>query len=104
MVYCAPLIDTMFASNSSFPADAFPPPPPGTNYVAAIKPSLNLLMIGTVWTSFLIPITIALFFFSTPDIRRRPVFILNLVSIALGLVQGAVNIYNQVYASANDDD
>ena len=71
-------------------------PPPGTNYIAAIEPSLNLLMIGTVWSSFLIPIAVSLFFFSTSSLRRRPVFILNVLSVGLGLVQGALNIYNEV--------
>lgn len=74
-------------------------PPAGLNFVAAIEPSLNLLMIGTVWSSFLVPIAIALFFFSTPALRRRPVFILNVVSVACGLVLGALNIYNEVSVS-----
>ncbi|KAI0365824.1 hypothetical protein BV20DRAFT_1056099 [Pilatotrama ljubarskyi] len=70
------------------------PPPPGLNYVAAIEPSLQLLLVGTVFSSFLVPITIALFYFSTPAIRWRPVFILNAIAIALALAESAINIYN----------
>ena len=44
----------------------------------------------------LIPIGIALFFFSTPTQRMRPVFILNAVSVAAGMVQGVLSVYNQV--------
>ncbi|KAI0351194.1 hypothetical protein OH77DRAFT_1358019, partial [Trametes cingulata] len=75
-----------------------PPPPPGLNYVAAIEPSLQLLLVGTVFASFLVPITIALFYFSTPRIRRQPIFILNVIAIALALTEGAVNTYNQTRA------
>ncbi|KAJ7368515.1 hypothetical protein DFH08DRAFT_796431 [Mycena albidolilacea] len=32
------------------------PPPPGLNYLAAIQPSMSLLMIGTIWSSMLIPV------------------------------------------------
>ncbi|KAI0640904.1 hypothetical protein C8Q79DRAFT_1003985 [Trametes meyenii] len=75
-----------------------PPPPPGLNYVSAIQPSLDLLLIGTVWSAFLIPVAIALFFFSTPFTRRQPVFVMNVLAILFGLTEGAVNIYNQTRA------
>ncbi|RDX57202.1 hypothetical protein OH76DRAFT_1476640 [Lentinus brumalis] len=77
---------------------AFIPPPPGLNYVAAIEPSLSLLLIGAVCSSILIPIGIALLFFSTSAQRKRPIFILNVISIAFGLIEGALNIYNQTCA------
>lgn len=78
-------------------AAAYPPPlPPGLTYTAALAPSLNLVLIGTVWSAFLVPIAIALFFFSTAATRRQPVFIMNVLSISFGLVEGAINIYNQV--------
>ncbi|KAI0742341.1 hypothetical protein C8Q80DRAFT_1273030 [Daedaleopsis nitida] len=74
---------------------SYVPPPPGTNYIVAVEPSLNLLIIVIVWTSFLVPIAIALFLFSTHALRRRPVFILNLISVSLGLLHGALYTYNQ---------
>ncbi|KAI0776549.1 hypothetical protein BD413DRAFT_602137 [Trametes elegans] len=79
-------------------AASLPPPPAGLNYVAAIQPSLVLLLIGTVWSSFLIPIAIALFFFSTPTTRRQPVFIMNVIAILLGITEGTINVYNQTRA------
>ncbi|KAL1937372.1 hypothetical protein VTO73DRAFT_13778 [Trametes versicolor] len=80
-------------------AAAYPPPlPPGLTYTAALAPSLNLVLIGTVWSAFLVPIAIALFFFSTAATRRQPVFIMNVLSISFGLVEGAINIYNQTRA------
>ena len=77
--------------SSTVPAAA---PPSAVNY--ALDPALNLLLIGTVWSSFLIPIAIALFFFSDSRMRRQPIFILNTCAIALGLAVGAINIYNLV--------
>ena len=75
---------------------SIPPPPPGLNYVAVIDPSLTLLMISLAGASMLIPIGIALFFFSNSTQRKRPVFILNVISVAAGLVQGVLSVYNQV--------
>ncbi len=68
--------------------------PSTVNYT--VDPALNLLLIGTVWSSFLVPIAIALFFFSDARMRRQPIFILNTCAIGLGLAVGAINIYNIV--------
>ena len=75
---------------------AYAPPPPGLNYVAAIEPSVSLLLVGTIGASMLVPVAAVLFSFSTRSIRRRPVFILNVVGIALGLMSGVVNGFIQV--------
>ncbi|KAI0351191.1 hypothetical protein OH77DRAFT_1429988 [Trametes cingulata] len=76
----------------------FPPPPPGLNYIAAIEPSLNLLLIGTICAAFLVPVAIALFFFSTPVTRRQPIFIMNVLAVLFGLAEGATTIYTQTRA------
>ncbi|TFK37705.1 hypothetical protein BDQ12DRAFT_569585, partial [Crucibulum laeve] len=70
-----------------------PPPPPGLNYIAAIQPSFNMLMIGTSFSAALIPLLIVLFFFSTKALRRMPIFILNVISILLGISMGILNVY-----------
>src|SRR6267154_1304873 len=76
-----------------------PLPPPGTNYIAAIEPAISYLLTGTVLASFLIPILIALLVFSTPDTRRHPIFVLNVLGVLLGLALGAMNIYLEVWHS-----
>ncbi|KAF7351319.1 hypothetical protein MSAN_01563400 [Mycena sanguinolenta] len=76
-----------------------PPPPPGLNYIAAIKPSVTLLMIGTVWCSMLIPLLVILFAFSSPSLRRRPLFILNVIAVLIGIVLGIANAYLEVVTS-----
>ncbi|KAI1795252.1 hypothetical protein LXA43DRAFT_881997 [Ganoderma leucocontextum] len=81
--------------SASDPAAVFAPPPPGLNYVAALDPSIKFLLIGTACSATLIPLAVVLFFFSNSGIRRQPVFILNVLMIALGLAEGAINIFNQ---------
>ena len=75
---------------------SFPPPPPGLNYVAAIEPSLIILLIDVTFSSFLVPTLIVMFYFSTRTTRRKPVFIMNVISIVLALALAAINTYNQV--------
>ncbi|EGN96387.1 hypothetical protein SERLA73DRAFT_76347 [Serpula lacrymans var. lacrymans S7.3] len=72
------------------------PPPPGTNFIAILQPMITFLLPGTILSSFLIPILIAIFAFSTPHSRRQPVFVLNVLGILIGLLQGALLIYLSV--------
>ena len=61
--------------------------------MAAVVLGLKPLLIATVFSSFLLPTGVVLFFFSTPALRRRPSFILNVCAVALGLTQGALTAY-----------
>ncbi|KAI1787118.1 hypothetical protein LXA43DRAFT_738876 [Ganoderma leucocontextum] len=85
----------MPSASASAPAAVFAPPPPGLNYVAALDPSIKFLLIGTACSATLFPLAVLLFFFSDPAFRRRPLFILNVFIIALGFLEGAINIYIQ---------
>ncbi|KAG2125868.1 hypothetical protein BD769DRAFT_1628516 [Suillus cothurnatus] len=85
---------SMFTSQSNV---TIPLPPPGTNYLATIALSIPFLLTGTVLSSFLIPILIAVLVFSTPQTRRHPIFVLNVLGLLLGLAQGAINIYLEVH-------
>ncbi|KAG0708239.1 hypothetical protein DFH29DRAFT_893858 [Suillus ampliporus] len=82
----------MSTSNATIPF-----PPPGTNYLATLQLSIPYLLTGTVLSSFLIPILIALLVFSTPQTRRHPIFLLNVLGVLLGLAEGALNIYLEVH-------
>ncbi|KAI9065226.1 hypothetical protein FKP32DRAFT_1568348 [Trametes sanguinea] len=64
--------------------------------ISATKASLKLLLVGTACSSILVPITVALFFFSTAQIRRQPIFLLNVVSVVLGIVEGILTGYSMV--------
>ncbi|KAI1795244.1 hypothetical protein LXA43DRAFT_882068 [Ganoderma leucocontextum] len=61
--------------------------------VVALIPGLKALLIATVFSSFLVPTAIVLFVFSTPVLRRRPSFILNVCAIGFGLCQGTAVAY-----------
>jgi hypothetical protein len=73
--------------SSPFP----PPPPPGLNYTAAIRPALNFILILTPLGAVLFPVVLILFFFSTQDSRRHPVFILNILACCCGICEAGIN-------------
>ena len=53
---------------------------------------VDLLIIETVFPMLLIPVAIFLFSSTTPDVRRKPVFVLNVIDILLGLIFGGFAI------------
>lgn len=57
---------------------------------------VDLLIVETVFPTLLIPITLYLFASTTPEVRKKPVFLLNIVAIILGLVHGGVCIASLV--------
>ncbi|KAF8844202.1 hypothetical protein BDN67DRAFT_810209 [Paxillus ammoniavirescens] len=82
------------ASNST--SQAYPPPPPGTNYLAVIDEGLPFLMIGATMGAVLFAMLLALMFFSTPSMRCSPMFILNIVVVLLGLAGAVLNMYMEI--------
>lgn len=91
----------MSAANSSMsPITLPPPPPPGTNYIAVISDSLFPLMVGQTLGSMLIPIVIAVFFFSTTSMRRSVMFWSNVLVLLLGITASALNAYLEVNCSS----
>ncbi|PFH45064.1 hypothetical protein AMATHDRAFT_10086 [Amanita thiersii Skay4041] len=78
-----------------------PSPPPGLNYLWVINPSLSILMTELVGISILLPLLVILFFFSTKQLRRKPIFILNVVSILLGISMGVTGIWDLYQAITN---
>ncbi|KAF7330913.1 hypothetical protein MVEN_02430900 [Mycena venus] len=84
-----------FPLTHSSSMSATPTLPPGVTLIAVITPSLNLLIIGTVWASALVPLLCVLLFFSTPQVRRQPIFIMNLLAVVTGIAIGVLNL--QIY-------
>ena len=72
--------------------------PPLSEALPEERDGLNLLVIGTTFASFLIPIAILLFFLTPIKIWRSPLFVLNVCAIILGLTQQI--IYNYVIVSS----
>ena len=67
--------------------------PPLSVALPEMRDGLALLVVGTIFASFLIPAGILLFFFTRPSIWRSPLFIFNVCAIILGLVQQGLFIY-----------
>ncbi len=73
------------------PAPFPPPPPAGLNYTAAIRPSLNFILVLTPLGAVLVPLILILLFSSTPQSRRHPVFIFNILACCSGICEAAIN-------------
>ncbi|KAH7924760.1 hypothetical protein BV22DRAFT_1012674 [Leucogyrophana mollusca] len=67
-------------------------PPPGTNFIAVIDASLPFLMIAATMGSMLFGMLLALLFFSTPSMRRTPIFVLNVLAVTVGIAYAIINI------------
>ncbi|KAF8638222.1 hypothetical protein AX17_002371 [Amanita inopinata Kibby_2008] len=50
-----------------------------------LYPLYRTLIVACVWSAMLVPLLVALFLFSTKRMRRRPIFVANVLSISLGL-------------------
>ncbi|KAF8638225.1 hypothetical protein AX17_002374 [Amanita inopinata Kibby_2008] len=57
-----------------------------------LSPLYTTLIVTCVWSAMLVPLLVALFFFSNRALRRKPIFIANVLSILLGLALSAVII------------
>ncbi|KAI1787112.1 hypothetical protein LXA43DRAFT_738417 [Ganoderma leucocontextum] len=68
--------------------------------IPELRDGLNLLVVGTVFASFLIPTSVVLFSFTPVRIWRSPLFILNVLAIILGLTEQILYIYVIINTSA----
>ncbi|KAI0632654.1 hypothetical protein C8Q77DRAFT_1158137 [Trametes polyzona] len=68
----------------------------GLTTAGDLNSSLSILLVGTIGSAFLVPISTAVLFFSSQKAHQRPMFLLILVSLVLGVGEGALNMYNQI--------
>ncbi|KAI0260641.1 hypothetical protein BC834DRAFT_899389 [Gloeopeniophorella convolvens] len=93
-------ISEMSGQAASPPASALPPSLVG-EWSALVGPAINFLMIGASMGAVLVVMLLALLFFSDSAMWRKPVFILNVLSIMLGIAASIVNIYIEVHSLRN---
>lgn len=67
-----------------------------TGGISTVASAVDMLIVGTFFPALLVPIGAVMFIFSTPQLRRRPVFILNVLAIVSALGLGGIIIYNVV--------
>ncbi|RPD75857.1 hypothetical protein L226DRAFT_443216, partial [Lentinus tigrinus ALCF2SS1-7] len=53
---------------------------------------VNILIVVTVFPALLVPIAVCLFMFTKPEIQRKAIFILNVLSVVLGFLCGGISI------------
>ncbi|EKM52434.1 uncharacterized protein PHACADRAFT_100589 [Phanerochaete carnosa HHB-10118-sp] len=70
-------------------------------YADGIRNPIGFVLVATIFASMLIPILIALFYFSTPTSRRQPAFILNVITILFGLGIAIWNNYLELAGVLN---
>ena len=54
-------------------------------FADALRSPLELILVCTILASWLLPLLIALFYFSTPASRRQTIFILNVITVLVGI-------------------
>ncbi|KAJ7724763.1 hypothetical protein B0H16DRAFT_1472168 [Mycena metata] len=62
-------------------------------YAEGIRPAFAFILILTIFGTLLVPLLFLLLALSTPYMRRRPIFILNVVSVSLGIVSSALGTH-----------
>lgn len=67
-------------------------------WLLALDSAVNFLMIESTMGAVEIVMLLALLFFSTHATRRKPIFVLNLLALLLGLAQAINNLYLEVRA------
>ena len=67
-------------------------------FTESIKPAVIFLMVGTVFPTILLAMLVALCYLSTETSRRRPIFILNILDLLLGIATGIWNDYIEASA------
>jgi len=66
-------------------------------FAHSIRPAFPFLLIAAMFSAVLIPLLLMLFALSTSRSRRQPIFILNICTIVLGLILGALWIHTNTF-------
>ncbi|KAF7345834.1 hypothetical protein MVEN_01604900 [Mycena venus] len=62
-------------------------------YAEGIRPAFAFILILTIFGTLFMPLLFLLFALSTPQMRRKPTFILNVVSVSIGIVSSALGTH-----------
>ncbi|KZW03277.1 hypothetical protein EXIGLDRAFT_828639 [Exidia glandulosa HHB12029] len=91
-----------FGTNASLPATMGQPIlPPGVSTSSILVLPVTYLVISSVLGAFMVPLLIALFLFSTRELRRSTIFVLNVISVLLGIAQAIFNARNDIRSILN---
>ncbi|KAJ7586361.1 hypothetical protein C8J56DRAFT_1165407 [Mycena floridula] len=65
-------------------------------YAHGIRTSFCYFLPATIFSAMLIPLLIMLFAVSTPQTRRKPIFMLNITQILLGIAAGIITAHSTI--------
>jgi hypothetical protein len=65
-------------------------------YALDTRPGLYYLIIPSLYSAFLVPLLVALFLFSTPELRRSLIFISVVADVVCVIFMGGVSLYAEV--------
>ncbi|KAH8818813.1 hypothetical protein DL96DRAFT_1750092 [Flagelloscypha sp. PMI_526] len=71
---------------------SLPPPLQGYARLAAIQPLVYVLVLNAAWASVLVAMFFFMIILSTPQMRRTPLFIMNVIAVVFGTVAGFVQV------------
>ncbi|KAJ7923760.1 hypothetical protein B0H13DRAFT_1979254 [Mycena leptocephala] len=84
------------SSSTAIPIASVDPQAIIATFAQAIRPAIAFIVITTILGTILIPLLVLLFALSTPQSRRKPIFILNVVAVSLGIIITAVSLHFQI--------
>ncbi|KAJ7912903.1 hypothetical protein B0H13DRAFT_515680 [Mycena leptocephala] len=84
------------SSSTAIPIASVDPQAIIATFALAIRPAIAFIVITTILGTILIPLLVLLFALSTPQSRRKPIFILNVVAVSLGIITTAVSLHFQI--------
>ncbi|KAJ7609770.1 hypothetical protein DFH06DRAFT_1308262 [Mycena polygramma] len=67
-------------------------------FALAIRPAIAFILITTILGTILVPLLFLLFALSSPGSRRKPIFILNVIAVSLGLITTGVSLHFQIHS------
>jgi hypothetical protein len=62
-------------------------------FADGIRPGFAFILIPAIFGSMLVPLMILLFALSTPHTRKKPIFILNVVALGLGIIVSGLGVH-----------
>ncbi|OJA08179.1 hypothetical protein AZE42_09056 [Rhizopogon vesiculosus] len=78
-------------------------PLPGTIFIVSVQYSLSFLLLAAMMNSFIISILLVMLVFSTTSSRKRPVFLLNVITLCLAFLGGAFSMYGEIHTMLSPD-
>lgn len=68
----------------------------GAEYVSSLRPLLVFIVSQTALSALLVPLLVILLLGPHSELRRKPIYYLNILAILMGMATGALSVWLQV--------